>query len=150
MTTPDARRAMPMLLLGLLLGAGGQALAEPRRLGEVSFRCEARQVRIKGSPDGNIPPGKYEWVKVAVPRDIVEYDCGARRRSLFCRLDTAFVRVRRSTVPNVYSMECWGDPPLLAPIEGEGDAPAEGTPGETPAGAAGTAGATPGTVTPAP
>lgn len=136
---PQRPACAARVLAVLLALAAGPLGAEPRKLGEVAVRCDARELRVKGEPDGLLPMGKYEWVQVDVGGNIVHYDCGVRRRSVFCELDTDFVRVRRTAVPGTYRMECWGDPPRLAPLP---EAPASAGTGAAPDSGAGEPAAT--------
>ena len=123
--SPDTGVLSVVFYLGCLLFSHNSG-AEVRKLGEVTISCDARDLTIRGNPHTRVPPGKYEWVKVHVPRDRVDYDCGTRRRTVFCRLDTDFVLVRRSAVPGSWRMQCWGDPPLLLPVAPGGEEGSEG------------------------
>ncbi|MCC7413563.1 MAG: hypothetical protein IT495_18255 [Gammaproteobacteria bacterium] len=123
---PDRRNhgrgAWPVAVAALLLAAVPARGDELVRLGEQKLSCEADHFRVIGTPSRLIPPGKYEWVSVTVPSDVVRYECGLTRRIVVCPIDTTLVKVKRAVSPGAFLVQCYGEPtvlPLFEPVDGE-------------------------------
>lgn len=119
---PGARRrrlAGAVLALAAAGGGGGAAAAELDDffLGSAEIKC-AKAVRIHGEHTQYYPLGKTENISLAVPSDVIVYECGYRRARLICAPETTRIEFRRTTSRGAIYVKCYGLEPLRYGVPG--------------------------------
>ena len=78
-------------------------------LGTRTLTC-GKALRIFGKKSVFYPTGKSEWLTVAVPSDLIVFDCGYRRARLICAIHTNEIKLRRSNSRGTFEVKCYGPP----------------------------------------
>lgn len=108
-------------------------------LGSAEMKC-SKAVRVHGERTQYYPLGKTESISLAVPSDVIVYECGYRRARLICAAETTRIEFRRITSRSSIYVKCYGKQPLrygLPGADGEvpveaGEGAADGAPGAAP------------------
>lgn len=125
--SPERAAQGACLALALLVASAAVAARVPPPesiyLGTRTLSCD-RGLRVYGKKTVFYPAGKAEWLSIAVPSDLIVYECGYRRARVICAIHTTEIKVRRSSSRGTFEVKCYGPPRRT---RGTGGAEAPGT-----------------------
>ena len=115
-----------------------KAKLEDMYLGSTQIQCK-KQLRLHAQPSVYYPLGKTEKISVAVPSEVVVFECGYRRGRMVCANHTSRIEFQRLTSRGAIYVKCFGILPMRRGLENEEGE--DGAEGQAEPGAEGAAGA---------